>query len=69
MNVEINISDEFITLGDLLKYSGFVMTGGEAKKMIKEGLVKVNDEIEERRGRKVYKGDIVTVETKTIHVY
>jgi ribosome-associated protein len=68
MDVKISITDEFITLGELLKYSGFTITGGEAKTMIKEGIVLVNDEVELRRGRKIYKGDKVSLEMGNIDV-
>ena len=69
MDVEINISEDYITLGELLKYSGFVITGGVAKQMIKDGLVLVNNQVETRRGRKIYRGDKVILETGTINVY
>ena len=68
MDVKIDITDEFIRLGDVLKFSGFTITGGEAKVMIKEGLVKVNGEVETRRGRKVYKGDRISLEMGNIDV-
>ena len=44
----------------LLKLSGEVLSGGMAKEDILEGLVKVNGEIELRRGRKIREGDIVS---------
>ena len=40
--------------------TGSVMTGLDAKEMIQEGLVKVNGEVETRRGRKLYPGDTVS---------
>ena len=42
-----------------LKCHNFVSSGGEAKNLIKSGYVKVNGEIEKRRGRKLVKGDKV----------
>ena len=46
-------------LDQFLKWHNFVSSGGEAKNIIKSGLVKVNGEIEIRRGRKLVKGDKV----------
>ncbi len=59
---EILITTEFITLDQFLKFANIVASGGEAKFVIKSGLVKVNDEVEQRRGRKLYHGDRVEVE-------
>lgn len=53
------IETEFIELAQLLKLMSLVGTGGEAKEMIQNGLVKVNGEIETRRGRKLRPGDVV----------
>ncbi len=49
-----------ITLGQFLKVSGLASTGGEAKQMIASGVVRVNDAIDMRRGRKLGDGDVVT---------
>ena len=46
-------------LDQFLKWHNFVSSGGEAKNIIKSGLVKVNGEIEIKRGRKLIKGDKV----------
>jgi ribosome-associated protein len=46
-------------LDQLLKLAGFVSTGGEAKLVIQDGLVRINDNVETRRGHKVNNGDIV----------
>lgn len=51
-----------ITLGQFLKVAGLVGTGGEAKYVIAEGMVKVNNETDTRRGRKLLDGDIVSLE-------
>ncbi len=56
---KITITTEYITLDQLLKYANLVASGGEAKYVIKSGLVKVNGETELRRGRKLYPGDRV----------
>ena len=65
---EIKIRDEFIKLGQLLKLADLVQDGVEAKYVISDGLVKVNGEVDERRGRKVYEGDVVSYDGKEINV-
>ena len=51
-----------ITLGQALKAANVVGTGGEAKVLIQAGEVRVNGEVETRRGRKLREGDIIEVE-------
>ena len=54
-NIEkIKISTEFIKLDQFLKWIAAVDSGSEAKEVILDGKVKVNDEVETRRGRKIY---------------
>jgi ribosome-associated protein len=50
-----------ITLGQALKAANVAGSGGEAKILIQAGEVRVNGEIETRRGRKLRKGDVVEV--------
>lgn len=64
----IKIKDEFIKLGQLLKLAGFVDSGVDAKYVIQDGLVKVNGEIDTRRGRKIVAGDVVEFEGKKVKV-
>lgn len=54
------IDTEYIELAQLLKLANCVGTGGEAKEMVQNGLVKVNGEVETRRGRKLRPGDTVS---------
>ena len=54
--MEVEIKTEYIKLDQLLKYSGLVDTVIGAKDLILDGYVKVDGEIETRRGRKIYKG-------------
>ena len=54
-NIEkVKISTEFIKLDQFLKWLAVVDSGSEAKEIILNGKVKVNDEVEKRRGRKIY---------------
>ena len=52
---------DIIKLDQFLKFMGVVQTGGEAKLLIQDGMVKVNGSIETRRGRKLVLGDRVSV--------
>lgn len=65
---EIQIKDEFIKLGQLLKLAGLVSSGVEAKIVIAEGEVKYNGEVETRRGKKVYNNDIVEFDGNKVKV-
>lgn len=58
---KVVLKTEFITLNQLLKLSGASSNGAEAKYMILDGKVKVNGEIEIRRGKKIRIGDYVEV--------
>ena len=60
--VKIRENDEYIKLGQVLKLVGAVSSGVEAKIVITEGEVKVNGEIDTRRGRKLYPKDEVSFE-------
>ena len=54
-NIEkVKISTEFIKLDQFLKWLAVVESGSDAKQVILDGKVKVNDEVETRRGRKIY---------------
>jgi ribosome-associated protein len=53
--------DEHIKLDQFLKLARVVQSGGEAKHLIQSGAVLVNGEVETRRGRKLYPGDVVKV--------
>ena len=58
---DVEVRSGGIDLGPLLKCAGLVDTGGDAKALLSEGVVKVNDVVDERRGRTLRDGDIVTV--------
>jgi ribosome-associated protein len=48
-----------ITLGQFVKVAGFASTGGDAKRLVTAGLVRLNSRVETRRGRKLSPGDVV----------
>ena len=60
--------EDFIKLGQALKAVGYVESGVEAKDVIQNGLVLVNGEIDTRRGRKLYDGDIVIFDGEEIRI-
>lgn len=66
--MNIQITTEFIRLDALLKFAALVGTGGEAKYVIAEGLVKVNGEACTMRGKKLREGDIVEFAGETVEV-
>lgn len=61
METEVNITSEFITLGQMLKEVGIIDTGGMAKWFLSEYEVLLNGEVENRRGKKLYNGDVITI--------
>ena len=65
---EFKLKDEFIKLGQLLKATGLVESGVEAKIVIKDGEVKLNGAVETQRGKKVVAGDVVSFDGKQIKV-
>ena len=60
----ITITTEFIKLDSLLKFANAVATGGEAKQIVQDGLVKVNGEVCTMRGKKIRPGDVVEVDNQ-----
>ena len=67
-NLIISIKDDFIKLGQALKLANLAADGVQAKIAINDGLVKVNDEIEFRRGRKIKAGDQIYFKNTKITV-
>ncbi|KPC75841.1 MULTISPECIES: S4 domain-containing protein YaaA [Laceyella] len=59
---KIHIEGSYITLGQLLKMLDMIDSGGQAKHFLMDVEVKVNGEVETRRGRKLYPQDIVAVD-------
>ena len=59
--VDVPIRDESIRLGQFLKLANLVESGAEAKPVIADGAVRVNGEVETRRGRQLAAGDVVTL--------
>jgi ribosome-associated protein len=65
---DVPIRDETIRLGQFLKLSGLIDSGADAKAVIADGLVVVNDIVERRRGRQLRSGDIVEFDGRRARV-
>ncbi len=65
---EIKLKDEYIKLGQALKAAGLVGSGLDAKIVIQEGQVLLNGEIETRRGKKLFGGEIISFEGEEIKI-
>lgn len=66
--MKFKLEDEYIQLQNVLKVCGLVDSGAMAKNIIQDGLVKVNGEVETRRGKKIRVGDVVTVFNESIEI-
>jgi len=65
---DVAIRDETIRLGQLLKLAGVVESGGEARELIQDGAVRVNGEVDRRRGRQLRAGDVVQAAGERLRV-
>ncbi len=68
LTTDVRISDETIKLGQFLKLADLVESGHEAKPLLAAGMVRVNDEVETRRGRQLVPGDVVSIAHKSVRV-
>ena len=59
--IELRSGEESIRLGQLLKLVDAVPSGAQVKDVLTSGDVTVNGEAEERRGRQLHRGDVVSV--------
>lgn len=60
------IETEYITLGQLLKFSGLAGSGGDIKYLLSTLDILVNGEEERRRGKKLYPGDVIVIDGQEI---
>ena len=66
--IKLREQDEFIKLGQAVKAAGLVESGVEAKEVIQQGRVSVNGEVDTRRGRKLYAGDVAEYNGEQIKI-
>lgn len=64
----VEIEREPIELYKILKFESMVQSGGEAKFVIAEGLVRVNGEVETRKSKKIIAGDIIEFQEEKIQI-
>lgn len=64
----VKIKENYIKLGQLLKLCDFVSSGGEVKVLLEELDITINGEKEKRRGRKIFKEDLVIINGKKIEL-
>ncbi|PAT02640.1 hypothetical protein CI105_01395 [Candidatus Izimaplasma bacterium ZiA1] len=60
---QVEIKSEYITLGQFLKFADIVSSGGMVKAVLEEYKISVNDVQENRRGKKLYPGDKISIKT------
>ena len=60
----ITINTEFIKLDQLLKFTQIAEDGADAKFIINQGIIFMDDEVILQRGKKLYPGDIITIKTE-----
>ena len=65
---ELTLHEDYIRLGQALKAARLVENGGEAKRVIQEGLVRVNGTVEVQRGKKLIAGDVVSFQGNTFRI-
>lgn len=68
ITINLREGEEYIKLGQAMKKAGLVGSGVDAKVIIQDGLVKVNGEVDTRRGKKLYKGDIFEYDNNVVKV-
>lgn len=66
--LKLRDKDEFIKLGQAMKAAGFVDSGVTAKLVIQDGLVKVDDIVETRRGKKLFGGEVIDFEGEKVKI-
>lgn len=68
ITINLREGEEYIKLGQAMKKAGLVGSGVDAKVIIQDGLVKVNGEVDTRRGKKLYKGDTFEYDNNVVKV-
>lgn len=66
--IEIKIKTEYITLGQFLKFSGIINNGSETKIFIENNKIYVNNELEKKRGKKIYSNSTIIINNITYKI-
>ncbi len=64
MENKVLITSDFITLGQLIKYVGIVQNGGQVKAFLAGNAPRINGELDQRRGKKLFEGDKIEIGSK-----
>ncbi len=62
MKIDFTVEGEFIKLDSLIKVVGLADTGGHAKQIILDEVVRLNGEVVTQRGKKIRRGDVITID-------
>ena len=65
---EVEVREDGIRLGQLLKLAGLVEQGSDVRPLLEEGVVTVGGRLEQRRGRQLKKGDVVAVRDEKVRL-
>ena len=65
---DVPVEDDSIKLGQFLKLANLIESGGEAKQVLAGGIVRVNGDVETRRGRQLERGDVVSLAANSARV-
>ena len=65
---DVGIRDDTIRLGQALKLAGLAGSGGDARELVRQGAVRVNGEVETRRGRQLRRGDVVALGDDAVRI-
>jgi ribosome-associated protein len=65
---DVSIRGDTIRLGQALKLAGLAGSGGEARALIEDGAVRVNGEVDTRRGRQLRRGDVVALGSDAVRI-
>lgn len=65
---QIKLNEDYIKLGQALKAAGLVSSGVEAKIVIQDGLVSIDGEIDTRRGKKLYGGEVIEFDGQSVKI-
>lgn len=68
ITVSIRENEEYIKLGQALKKAGLVDSGVDAKMVIQDGLVELNGQVELKRGKKLYGGEVITYNGESVKI-
>ncbi|MCC4907975.1 RNA-binding S4 domain-containing protein [Microbacterium sp. cx-59] len=65
---DVSVGEDGIRLGQFVKFAGLLDSGGDVKEAIVDGEVRVNGDVERRRGRQLRVGDLVVFGGRTVRV-